>query len=106
MLTVLGGDFGKVFEECRGADEAYRTTCFQSLGRDASGRTISDIERTKTLCLLGRDEDEQSHCVIGAVKDFISYHHSDVQARALCAAMPDNVRATCLSTAESYYSLF
>ncbi len=106
MLAVLGQDFARVFEWCRKADEGYRATCFQSLGRDASGRTISDVERTKALCLLGRDVDEQSHCIVGAVKDFISYHHSDTEARALCAAVPDNLRSVCLSTAESYYTFF
>lgn len=106
MLALTGENFLKVFELCTQAGEAYRDTCYQSLGRDASGRSISNVERTHDTCLLGRDEREQKNCVIGAVKDFISYYHSDTQAKSLCEALPLTLQDTCFSTAKSYYTLF
>ncbi len=107
ILKVNGGDFADTFAWCRKADGQYRDTCFQSLGRDASGRTSSNVAESKRLCLLGKDYFEQSNCVVGAVKDFISYFHSDVQAEEFCASLGDpDLMATCRSTKVSYYAQF
>ncbi|OGG52548.1 hypothetical protein A2851_01540 [Candidatus Kaiserbacteria bacterium RIFCSPHIGHO2_01_FULL_53_29] len=106
MLKVNGGDFEKTFEWCRGAEETHRTTCFQGLGRDASGRSSSDAARTKATCLLGQTLEEQTNCVIGAVKDFISYFHSNTQAISFCNSFEDtNIRTTCLVVGADYYAL-
>ncbi len=106
MLKVTKYDFAKVFALCRQAGDAYTATCFQSIGRDASGSTVSNPEKTKAICLLGKDFTEQSNCLIGAVKDFISYYHSDSQARGLCLLMPETFSASCSSTVISYYASF
>ena len=106
MLKVNGGDFKKTFEWCRDAVE-HRNTCFQSLGRDASGRSTSNGEATKATCLLGGNENEVSHCVIGAVKDFISYFHDDREAKEFCGLFGEGtVQTTCFETARSYYATF
>ncbi|MEK7193441.1 MAG: hypothetical protein AAB652_01485 [Patescibacteria group bacterium] len=106
ILKAVGYNFGKVFEWCGKADSNYIDICYQSLGRDASGQSISNVEKTKTTCMLGKDERQQSNCVIGAVKDFVSYFHSDKQARELCAALPENLEPVCISTTVSYYEIF
>lgn len=105
MLKVTGEDFPRVFALCA-TTGAHADTCYQSLGRDASGHSVSDIARTKASCLLGPDENSRRHCIIGAVKDFISYYHSDAQAKELCAALPAELQETCLSTAAEYYKSF
>jgi len=103
MLKLTNGDFAKVFEQCARADEGFQDICYQSLGRDASGRSVSNVQQTKATCSLGKDFQQQSNCVTGAVKDFISYHHSDVQAKELCAALEEEeLRGVCTSTAETY----
>jgi len=106
MLDVVGYDFANVFELCGTVGDPYVDVCYQSLGRDASGKSVSDVQKTRASCLLGKDYRQQSNCVVGAVKDFISYHHSDVQAQELCASLPQELQQTCFSTAESYYKLF
>lgn len=106
MLKVTNSDFNKVFDLCSQVEEAYRTTCYESLGRDASGRSSSDLTKTKETCELGKDFDQQSHCIIGAVKDFISYFHSDSQAKLLCNALAVDLQSLCSGTAESYYKSF
>lgn len=106
MLALVGYDFAKVFDLCSMIGEPHVNTCYQSLGRDASGKTVSDIEKTKSNCLLGKDFRQQSNCVIGAVKDFISYHHSDVEAKKLCASLPRELKETCYSVATNYYRIF
>lgn len=102
MLKVLNGDFKKVFALCANADEGHVETCYQSLGRDASGRSVSDIQQTKATCDLGSNFSQRSNCIIGAVKDFISYHHGDVEAKQLCASLSSDLQSVCISTAESY----
>ncbi len=106
ILKVSGGDFVSVFAACRGAEAALQPTCFQSLGRDASGQSVSNAERTRATCELGQNYDERSNCVIGAVKDFISYFHSDVQAREFCSSLAEDLRDVCRRTAETYYTSF
>lgn len=107
MLRVLDYDFKKVFDLCEQADEAYIDTCYTSLGRDASGLTTSDVARTRELCLVGKDFRQRSNCIIGAAKDFISYHHSDTQAKLLCETLPDQeLQDLCLSTVKSFYTAF
>ena len=105
MLNVFGESFASVFVECEKSGE-YAQTCYQGLGRDASGRTVGDIARTKNYCLLGKDYTQKSNCIIGAVKDSISYFHSDVQAKNLCASLPQELQDVCYLTGESYYKVF
>ena len=105
MLKVSNESFARVFELCSTADEKFVDTCYQSLGRDASGRTSSDIARTKANCMVGEDYRQRSNCFIGAVKDFISYHHGDTQAYALCDALDAELQGVCRKTAESYYKI-
>ena len=106
MLKVTGNDFAKIFPLCRVVDSGYEATCFQSLGRDASGSTSSDAVRTKATCDMGANTFEKSNCIIGAVKDFISYYHSDLEAKDFCAMFGDELQTVCLSTTESYYAAF
>ncbi len=105
MLKVTNSDFSKVFELCSQVG-TFAATCYQSLGRDASGRSISNVTATKNTCDLGKDYDQKVNCIIGAVKDFVSYHHSDVQAKELCSAIAAELQPTCFSTVESYYKSF
>ncbi|TSC98154.1 MAG: hypothetical protein Greene101447_117, partial [Parcubacteria group bacterium Greene1014_47] len=103
MLKLTNGDFAKVFEQCAMADEGFQDICYQSLGRDASGRSVSNVQQTKATCILGKDFQQQSNCVIGAVKDFISYHHSDIQAKELCSSLESlELQQVCKSTSETY----
>lgn len=107
MLKVNGGNFAKTFQWCREAGQ-YEATCDQSLGRDASGRSVSDGPRTKAICVLGATQEEKGDCVIGAVKDFVSYFHSDKQATAFCNLFTEDaaIKNTCLDTMHSYYQSF
>ncbi len=105
-LRTQGGDFDKVFELCGTVEDEHRPTCYQSLGRDASGQTTSDAATTKEICMLGEDDEARSNCVIGAVKDFISYFHNDTQAKEFCRSLDADLRDTCLETAEEYYKTF
>ncbi len=106
-LRQVGQDFGRVFDLCASVDGgAYKATCNQSLGRDASGNSISNVQQTIEKCMLGPDQEAQSNCVVGAVKDFVSYFHSDQRAGELCSALNTSLQSICDSTKKSYYASF
>ncbi len=106
MLKINGSDFSKTYAWCRDAGK-YQEACDQSLGRDASGRTVSNGPKTHDICMLGSDNVERKNCIIGAVKDFISYFHSTTQAGVLCALFEDKaLKTTCTDTAKEYYKSF
>lgn len=106
VLKQNGYNFADAFEKCSTVEEQHVDTCYQSIGRDASGSTVSDVSRTHAYCMLARDLRQQFGCVNGAVKDFISYFHSDVQAKQFCASFAAELQAVCLNTAASYYQSF
>ncbi|KND49862.1 MAG: hypothetical protein AB198_00440 [Parcubacteria bacterium C7867-003] len=103
MLKVTNNDFKKVFDLCRTADAGHELACFQSLGRDASGQSLSNADATWAKCSLGEGYEEQSNCIVGAVKDFISFYHSDREVNVLCAIVSSDLQKICLETASSYY---
>ncbi len=106
-LDVKNGDFSQVFTLCSQLEAPLDATCYQSLGRDASGRSVSNAAATKASCLLGPSDTAKSNCVIGAVKDFISYFHSDTQGLAFCNSLENtSLRSTCTVTAQDYYKAF
>jgi len=106
VLKTNGYNFRDAFVQCSKVEEEHKNTCYQSIGRDASGSTVSDIGRTSAYCMLGEYPRQQNNCVIGAVKDFISYFHSNVQAKQLCKVFSTDTEEICLSTANFYYQSF
>jgi hypothetical protein len=102
-LQNNGYDFPAVFKMCDNIEVAFRPTCYQSLGRDASGQTISDPVRTRDYCMIGKDFEAQNNCITGAVKDFIAYFHDKAKGDALCNTLEPALREPCLATAESFH---
>jgi hypothetical protein len=105
-LQTVSYNFSEVFEMCAQVDADFRDTCYTSLGRDASGNSVSDVDSTKTTCLLGPSEEARRYCVHGAAMDFVSYFHSDQQANKLCKSLPSTLSGDCLSVVKNYYATF
>jgi hypothetical protein len=102
-LKLASNDFAQVFGECAVVESNFAAVCYQSLGRDASGNSISQVEPTKTSCMYGPDQTARENCIIGAVKDFVSYYHGDQQATQLCNALDSSLQPVCQTTTDSYY---
>ena len=102
-LKLANNDFVRVFNECAAVESRYAIVCYQSLGRDASGNSNSQVEPTLTNCMYGPDQTARENCIIGAVKDFVSYYHSDQQATMLCTALDPSLQSVCQTTADSYF---
>lgn len=105
-LRLAGENFSTVFAECATTPGIYKAICYQGLGRDASGNSVSDVNGTTASCMIGPDIEARSNCLVGAVKDFISYFHSDVQAEALCQNQTADLVSTCEQTKVEYYKTF
>lgn len=106
-LQQNGYDFADAFRLCRDvADSAYTLTCYQSAGRDASGSTVSDVERTIANCKTALDHTGLENCMLGAVRDFVSYYHSDVKAKELCATFGGDLVEPCNREVVIYYKSF
>ncbi len=106
-LKVENYDFSKVFNLCAGLAQPYDTTCYQSLGRDVSGQSSSDRQVTVQHCMLGETVAARENCFTGAVKDFISYYHSDAQGLAMCRTIPEKqLAASCIAAGTEYYKTF
>ncbi|MEQ1499952.1 MAG: hypothetical protein ABL917_01100 [Parcubacteria group bacterium] len=105
-LQVSGNNLKKVFGMCANVNQPYRDICNQSMGRDIANQVAHDPTGTKNNCSIAVDLNDINNCLIGAVKEIISYYHSDTQAYEFCAILEDAYKNTCTDTTKSYYSVF
>jgi len=103
-LQVNGYNFKKVFDLCATVAEPFRDICNQSMGRDAANQAGHAAQATKNTCWLTTNANDQSNCVVGAVKEIISYYHAKTQAVEFCNILDDTNKSLCNLTADSYYA--
>ncbi len=105
-LRQLNYDFDKMFDLCKKANN-YANTCYQSLGRDASGGSIQDPYKVNQICQKGKLFVQKQHCLVGGVKDIIWIGNSKENGQVLCNLQSDNrLQQDCFKTAEEYYKTF
>ena len=93
ILTLDGFNWQKTAAWCRKAESGWVATCFQSMGRDASGATRYVAKNTIQLCsYAGKNEDE---CIYGASRDYANNYAGGHEAAALCEATPAKYRGYC-----------
>ena len=97
-LGAVRGDVAKVFALCADLEMSFRSTCYQSIGRDAATISLNRVPGTVATCNLGIDYEQRSNCITGAVLDFVYYYHGSAQALELCAALDQDLRRVCRST--------
>jgi hypothetical protein len=104
MLTVLNGDFEKVFDQCSRIEQKYRVPCYQSLGRDASGWSYGSNSEVFRFCSAGRTDEQKSECLVGAAVDFIQSWGPD-EARRLCSEGEGAAQDACSKAVEYQTSI-
>lgn len=82
MLYLNGFDYGDAARECEKAPVAVRPTCFESLGRDITGRTKDPVEAVR-LCDEGR-ESYRGWCYAGVAKNLINWSADIESGVAVC----------------------
>ena len=95
ILPAVGYDWKKTSAVCRESERAWVRTCFQSLGRDASGQTRQDAEQIAAICAAAGDMERE--CVYGAARDVTSNDAHGRRAAELCEAVRASARAYCFS---------
>jgi mono/diheme cytochrome c family protein len=93
LLDVTHGSWPKTIAWCRRAEPGWIATCFESLGRDISGRTLQAPRAVLRLCALAGDE--QGHCLYGAVRDVTAMDAGAGRAMRLCRLVPGELKPTC-----------
>ena len=83
MLELNGRDFEATAKTCDGAPEAWRYTCYQSLGTNISGEAVGDNARAIRLCSLGTAR-YQPWCFLTVAKDRITQAADPAEGFAFC----------------------
>jgi hypothetical protein len=106
VLQVNGYNYKDAFNLCATVEEPYRDICNQSMGRDVANQAGHKNNKTKEYCALAPTVNDRQNCIIGAVKEIISYFHSDKEAKEFCSIYTGDDNSICESTEKSYYSNF
>jgi hypothetical protein len=93
VLEANGYDWEKTVATCRRSDKGWVATCFQSLGRDASGNTRQDAPKILEICTLAGDMTDE--CIYGAARDITSNDASSRRSKVLCDTAAPEYRAYC-----------
>jgi cytochrome c553 len=93
ILAANGYDWRKTAATCRRSDRGWVATCFQSLGRDASGNTRQNVPQILELCALAGDMTKE--CIYGAARDITSNDASPRRSKGLCESAAEQFRAYC-----------
>ncbi len=93
ILPFVSYDWAKAAGYCRKSDAAWVATCFQSLGRDASGTTRGSIPQILEICAKGGDM--ETECVYGAARDLTSNDGGSQRSKTLCAAAEQALQDYC-----------
>jgi hypothetical protein len=95
ILDVVGGDWQQTVDWCRKAEANWVATCFQSLGRDASGRSLQEPKEVLRICSLAKDMAEE--CVYGAARDITSMDAGARRSAGFCSSAAASLRARCFN---------
>lgn len=69
MVQLFPGDFAKVAETCSQVPQQYQRSCFESMGRDASGNHRQDAAKAIAECSFAPVGEMRIGCLIGAAQD-------------------------------------
>ena len=95
IIRVVGTDWAKIAKICSRAERRWVTTCFGSLGQNASSlgfRKPSNIIRT---CAFARPYGGERECIRYAAMDIAGTYSGGTQASRLCTRASADLRGSC-----------
>jgi cytochrome c553 len=95
ILPEVNYDWRQAVSWCRRAEQAWVATCFQSLGRDASGQTHQATRPLLAICKLAGAMERE--CVYGAARDITANDASGRRSARFCASSPAALRSYCFN---------
>lgn len=93
ILQVVGYNWPKVAAWCRKSEPGWVDTCFQSMGRDASG--ASEYHPEKALAICAQAGTKAGECIYGASRDYANNFAGGHEAARLCNLAPEQYRGRC-----------
>ena len=93
ILEQTGYDWRQAVKWCHKSDKGWVATCFQSMGRDASGSTRQNAPKILELCAMAGNM--TSECIYGAARDITSNDANPRRAQVLCESAAKQFRAYC-----------
>jgi cytochrome c553 len=93
ILQANGYDWKETVKTCMKSEKRWIATCFQSLGRDASGNTRQNAPEILDICALAGIQARE--CIYGAARDIVSNDAGPKRAIPLCNGAPAPSRAYC-----------
>ena len=94
FLTLNGWKIVDAFKECDKAPEDLIPLCYQSMGRDISGASLTVTEKTIEGCMQGTLR-YRTYCFKGAVNDFIITHANPERGVNFCQELTDDYKTAC-----------
>jgi cytochrome c553 len=93
ILEANGFNWQGAVKTCRRSDDGWVATCFQSLGRDASGNSRQDPTKILQICALAGDMERE--CVYGAARDVTSNDAGPSRSKGLCEQAKASLQGYC-----------
>lgn len=94
ILMLNGYNFAEAFKTCEQTPREFIEICYQSMGRDVSGYTLRNTERSYELCLLGSSQ-YVSQCITGVAKDFVNNSARPEPGMAFCQRVEAAYKGSC-----------
>jgi hypothetical protein len=99
LLATSGYDWRATARACAGVEPDWRSTCFQSFGRSASGNSRLDATKLLSFCSVPAAARDRRDCVYGAVRDIASNDAGGRRAGRFCERVTVALRAHCFNGA-------
>jgi hypothetical protein len=95
MIRVFGVNWDRMARLCSHVESRWVSTCFGSLGQNASVLASRNPLKTASTCAIARRYGGEESCVEYAAEDIAGTYSNGRRASVLCSASPLAVRAAC-----------
>jgi cytochrome c553 len=93
ILPAVNYNWDKAATWCRRSQRGWVATCFQSLGRDASGYTRQNTAKVLTICRAAGSMERE--CIYGAARDITSNDAGASRSTHFCSTALQTTRSYC-----------
>jgi cytochrome c553 len=93
ILLAVNWDWKKAADWCRRSEKDFIDTCFQSYGRDVSGKAVRNPDLMRTYCAKAGSGERE--CIYGAARDMMNNDSTDLRGREFCTKVKQRFRLYC-----------
>jgi cytochrome c553 len=93
ILLAVNWNWEKAADWCRRSEKDFVGTCFQSYGRDVSGKAVRNPDLMVSYC--ARAGSGERECIYGAARDLMNNDSTDPRGRQFCTKVKQKHRSYC-----------